>query len=51
MAGGLGNGTGKWVLTVTASAPVKVMSLLRDPKGYLTNLSNGTQGGTDKLDQ
>ena len=50
VTGGLGNGTGKWTLTVTASAPVKVMSLLRDPKGYLTNLSNGTQGGTDKLD-
>ncbi len=51
VTGGLGNGTGKWTLTVTASAPVKVMSLLRDPKGYLTNLSNGTQGTTDKLDQ
>ena len=50
VTGELGNGTGKWTLTVTASAPVKVMSLLRDPKGYLTNLSNGTQGGTDKLD-
>lgn len=50
LTGSLGDGSGKWVLTVTATAPIKVMSLLRDPKGYLTNLSNVTKGGSGKLD-
>ena len=47
--GRLGNGSGKWLLHVTATAPIKVMSLLRDPKGYLTNLSNAA-GSSGKLD-
>ncbi len=48
--GKLGDGAGKWALTVTATAPVKVMNLLRDPKGYLTNLSGSTIDGSGKLD-
>src|SRR3546814_7656154 len=41
---GIGNGSGKWMLTVSASQPIKVMSLLRDPGGILTNLSTSSKG-------
>jgi hypothetical protein len=41
---GIGNGSGKWTLTVTATQPIKVMSLLRDPGGILTNLSTASKG-------
>lgn len=41
---GIGSGSGKWKLTVTASQPIKVMSLLRDPNGILTNLSTASAG-------
>ena len=37
--GSLGDGTGKWRLTVTADRPLRVMSLLRNPSGNLTNVS------------
>ena len=37
--GALGDGTGKWRLILTASAPVIVMSLLTSPTGHLSNLS------------
>ena len=37
--GRLGTGSGKWRLTVTATQPVQVMSLLQTPTGHLTNLS------------
>ena len=37
--GALGDGRGKWQLTLTASAPVIVMSVLRSPTGHLSNLS------------
>ena len=37
--GSLGNGDGKWRLTVTADQPVQAMSLLDSPTGHLTNLS------------
>lgn len=40
--GALGDGAGKWRFTVTADAPLAVMSLLRSPTGHLTNLSTGT---------
>lgn len=50
LSGSLGTGTGKWRLSVTASAPVKVMSLLRDPNGFLTDLSSGARGSNGKLD-
>ena len=39
-SGSLGTGSGKWRLTVTATRPVQVMSLLQTPTGHLTNLSN-----------
>lgn len=35
---GLGDGAGKWNVTVVADIPIKVMGLLFDPKGYLTEL-------------
>lgn len=37
--GALGDGVGKWRLTVSADEPIHVMSLLESPGGYLTNLS------------
>ena len=42
--GGLGDGTGKWRITVTPRTPdqpIEVMSLLESPTGHLTNLSTG----------
>ena len=39
LEGGLGDGSGKWRLTVTADRPLRVMSLLRNPTGNLTNVS------------
>ena len=39
VVGSLGDGAGKWRLTVTADLPVRVMSLLESPTGHLTNLS------------
>jgi hypothetical protein len=39
LSGSLGDGEGKWVLEVTTSAPIKAISLLRDPRGFVTNLS------------
>ena len=42
--GALGDGAGKWQLTVTADAPVQAMSLLRSPTGHLTNLSTAPRG-------
>ncbi|HEX5756381.1 MAG TPA: hypothetical protein VFY12_08515, partial [Arenimonas sp.] len=50
LTGAIGDGSGKWVLTVTSSVPIKAMSLLRDPRGYLTNLSNVAKGGSGDLD-
>ena len=44
--GRLGTGSGKWRLTVTATQPVQVMSLLLTPTGHLTNLS-GVPAMTD----
>ena len=39
LAGKLGDGKGKWRLTVTSDRPIKVMNLLSSPTGHLTNLS------------
>ena len=44
LAGGLGDGTGKWRLSVSADRPIQVMSLLELPTGHLTNLSRGQDG-------
>ena len=38
--GAFGAGHGKWRLTVSADAPITVMSLLQSPTGHLTNLSS-----------
>ena len=40
--GALGDGAGKWRLTLTADAPIEAMSLLSSPTGHLTNLSTST---------
>lgn len=37
--GALGDGAGKWRLTVESDQPIAVMSLLETPTGHLTNLS------------
>ena len=37
--GALGDGRGKWRLTVESDQPLAVMSLLQSPTGHLTNLS------------
>ena len=40
LEGALGDGAGKWRLSVTSDQPLHVMSLLRGPSGSLTNLSS-----------
>ena len=44
LSGRLGEGTGKWQLSVTADAEIEVVSLLASPTGHLSNLST-TPGG------
>ena len=44
VTGRLGDGTGKWRLSVSADRPLQVMSLLQLPTGHLTNLSRGQEG-------
>ena len=39
--GELGDGTGKWSLSVSADGPIQVMSLMSTPTGHLSNLSAG----------
>ena len=39
LLGHFGDGNGKWRLHLTASLPVRAMSLLQNPTGHLTNLS------------
>ena len=43
--GALGDGAGKWQLTVTSDHPVAVMSLLSNATGHLTNLSTAPNRG------
>ena len=38
-SGALGDGAGKWRLSVTADGPIQAMSLLDSPTGTMTNLS------------
>ena len=40
LSGSFGDGSGRWRLTVTADVTLKVMSLVRTPDGFLTNLSS-----------
>ncbi|MBV1905031.1 MAG: hypothetical protein KUG75_03060 [Pseudomonadales bacterium] len=42
LVGMLGDGTGRWRLTVSADVDIQVMSLVRTPDGFLTNLSRTT---------
>ena len=44
ISGRLGDGAGKWRLSVSGNQPLLVMSLLQLPTGHLTNLSRGQQG-------
>lgn len=39
LTGALGDGRGKWRLSVESERPVRAMSLLRSPSGHITNLS------------
>ena len=39
LSGALGDGKGKWRLTIEANTPIYAMSLLSSPTGHLTNLS------------
>ena len=39
LRGSLGDGAGKWRLTVQSDHPISVMSVLESPTGHLTNLS------------
>ena len=39
LSGALGDGSGKWHLTATSDVELEVMSLIRTPDGFLTNLS------------
>ena len=45
LEGALGDGTGKWRLTVASDNPVTVMSLLESATGHLANLSASVAGG------
>ena len=40
LIGNLGNGSGKWQLQIFSTTDLKVMSLIRTPDGFLTNLSS-----------
>ena len=44
LQGALGDGAGKWRLTVTSDRPVSVMNLLESPTGHLANLSSAGEG-------
>jgi len=50
LVGRLGGGIGKWRLSVDSTAAIVVMTMLRDPNGYLTNLSSVTSSGSGQLD-
>ncbi len=46
LVGRLGDGAGKWRLSVSGDVPLHVMSLLQLSTGHLTNLSRGSAGAT-----
>ena len=45
LSGRLGDGTGKWQLSVSSNSPVQVMSLIQSTSGLLSNLSRGQAEG------
>ena len=49
LTGGLGDGEGKWQLSVTSSVPLQVLSLMQTRSGHLTNLSQGTASDTTTI--
>ena len=49
MEGRLGDGMGKWQLTLESDRPILVMSLLKSPTGQLSNLSS-LPGGLSDVD-
>ena len=50
ITGALGDGSGKWRLTVNADRPIVAMSLLSSPTGHLTNLSTAPQRGAGPVE-
>ena len=48
--GALGNGSGKWRLTINADRPIVAMSLLSSPTGHLTNLSTVPERGAGPVE-
>ena len=48
--GGLGDGTGKWRLRVSAGRPIVAMGLLESPTGHLSNLSGRAEEMGDYFD-
>ena len=48
--GALGDGTGKWRLTVNTDRQISVMSLLSSPTGHLTNLSTAPIRGAGPVE-
>lgn len=49
LTGGLGDGEGKWQLSVTSSVPLQVLSLMQTRSGHLTNLSQGAASDTTTI--
>ena len=49
LSGRLGEGEGKWQLSVTADAAIEVVSLLQSPTGHLSNLSTTPGDGNDAM--
>ena len=47
MTGALGDGAGKWRLTVTSEGSIHALSLLSSPTGHLTNLSTAPSNEVD----
>ena len=47
MTGALGDGAGKWRLTVTSEGSIHAQSLLSSPTGHLTNLSTAPSNEVD----
>ena len=50
LEGSLGDGAGKWRLTVNADQPISAMSLLSSPTGHLTNLSTAPERGAGPVE-
>ena len=47
LAGRLGDGHGRWRLTISASAPIQVLNLLQSADGRLANLSTAPESPSD----